>query len=122
MFVVANKFRAIDELNDRKEERKFEEYERHRRLEQMRKGELEEVKLLEQVVSDWYKAQRIKLFADSMEKSLGEVTDEVIKQRVLKWVDWARNKADWLDPLIAKEDELRGKNKHIFDRIIEDDL
>ena len=122
MFVVANKFRAIDELNDRKEERKFEEYERHRRLEQMRKGELEEVKLLEQVVSDWYKAQRIKLFADSMEKSLGEVTDEVIKQRVLKWVDWARNKADWLDPLIAKEDKLRGKNKHIFDRIIEDDL
>lgn len=122
MFVIANKFRAVDELKYRKEERELAERERQRRLEKIRKGELEEVKLLEQVVSDWDKSQKIKVFVESMEKSLCEVTDELRKEKIMKWIEWARNKADWLDPLIAKEDELLGKNKHIFDRIIEDDL
>lgn len=117
MFVIANKFRVIDELEDRKLNRKLEEEERQRRLERMRKGELEEVKLLEQVVSDWDKAQKIRMFTDCMEKALIEVTDEVKKEKLLKWLEWARNKADWLDPLIAKEDVLLGKNKHIFNVI-----
>jgi hypothetical protein len=88
----------------------------------MRKGELEEVKLLEQVVSDWDKALKIKIFIDSMEKAVGEVTDIVKKGKIMKWIAWARNKADWLDPLVAKQDDLLCKNKHIFNRIIEDDI
>lgn len=47
MFVIANKFRAIDELEERKWRRKREERERQIRLEKIRKGELEEVNLLE---------------------------------------------------------------------------
>jgi hypothetical protein len=34
--------------------------------------------------------------------------------KILKKANWARNKADWLDPLVAKEDELLGKT-HIGD-------
>lgn len=122
MFAVANRFRAIDEMDDRKQEREWEEQKRKRHLEQMRQGELEEVRLLEQVISDWDKAQKIKLFADSMEKALEEVEDEDKKEKIVKWIKWIRNKADWLDPLVAKHDDLLGKNKHIFDRIIEDDI
>lgn len=119
MFVVANKFRAINELEDRKLHRRLEEEERQCRLEKMRKGELEEVKLLEQVVSDWDKAQKIRAFTNCMGKLLDEIVDEEKKEKLGQWLEWARNKADWLDPLIAKEDKLVGKNKHIFDRIIE---
>jgi hypothetical protein len=122
MFVIANRFRAIDEVEDRKQEREWEEQKRKQRLEQMRKGELEEVRSLEQVISDWDKAQKIKLFADSMEKALGRVNDEEKKQKIVKWIEWVRNKADWLDPLEAKYDDLLGKNKHIFDRIIDGDI
>lgn len=122
MFVIANRFRAIDELEDRKQEREWEEEKRKRRLEQMRKGELEEVKLLEQVILDWDKAQKIKLFADSMERELEQVNDKEKKQKIAKWIEWARNKADWLDPLVSNYDDLLGKNKHIFDRIIDEDI
>lgn len=47
MFVVSNRLQAADMLRHREEERKLEEQERQRRLEKMRKGELEEIKLLE---------------------------------------------------------------------------
>lgn len=121
MFVIANKFRAIEELGDRKQEREWEEHKRQRYLEQMREGELEEVKLLEQAVSDWDKARKIRMFIESMENALVDISDVVKKEKVVEWIGWARNKADWLDPLIAKQDELLGKNKQIFDKIIEDD-
>lgn len=122
MFVLANKFRVYDELKHRDEERKREERERQRRLEQMRNGELEEVKLLEQVVADWDKAQKIKVFVLSMEKAAKEIADKEIKEKITVWIEWAKNKADWLDPLTAKEDTLLGKNKNIFERIIENEL
>jgi hypothetical protein len=117
MFVTANKILVEEKLSKLKQKREIEEKERQRRLEKMRNGELEEVKLLHQAVSDWDKSQKIRMFADYMEKTLSEVTDEVKKEKIIKWLDWSRNKADWLDPLVAKEDVLLGKNKHIFNII-----
>jgi len=117
MFVIANRFMATDELDDRERDRNRAEKERQGRLEQMRKGELEEVKLLEQAASDWDKAQKIRRFADCMELQIVEVTDPDKREKLLKWLKWARNKADWLDPLTEKEDDLLGKSKHIFELI-----
>jgi hypothetical protein len=39
-----------------------------------------------------------------------------------KWLKWARDKADWLDPLTEKDDELLGKSKHIFELIENEDI
>ena len=33
-----------------------------------------------------------------------------------RWVEWAKEKADWYDPLIAKEDELLGRRDHKSDK------
>jgi len=120
MFVAANKHRAIDELKEREEKREREERERQRRLEQMRKGELEEIKLLEQAATDWDKAEKIRRFADCMEKQINDVSDAEKREMLSKWLKWARDKADWLDPLTEKNDELLGKSKHIFE-LIEDE-
>lgn len=120
MFVVANKHLAIDELKEREEKREWEERERQRRLEQMRKGELEEINLLEQAASDWDKAEKIRRFADCMERQIEDVSDAEKRKMLSKWLKWARDKADWLDPLTEKEDELLGKSKHIFE-LIEDE-
>lgn len=117
MFVAANRFYSEDILKDRKEKRQREERERQRHLEQMRKGELEEIKLLEQAVSDWDKAQKIRRFADCMELKIAEICDSEKRENALEWLKWARDKADWLDPLTGKEDELLGKSKTIFDLI-----
>ncbi len=118
IFVVANKLQAMDELEKRKERRQEEERERQRRLEKMRTGELHELKLLEQASFDWDKAQKIRSFADCMERKLAELDDLEKQEKFGKWLKWARDKADWLDPLIASNDKLLGKSQHIFDTIL----
>ncbi|MCQ1530071.1 hypothetical protein [Lutispora saccharofermentans] len=120
MFVVANKHLSIDELKEREEKRERDERERQRRLEQMRKGELEEIKLLEQAASDWDKAEKIRRFVDCMERQINDVSYAEKRVMLSKWLKWARDKADWLDPLTEKDDELLGKSKHIFE-LIEDE-
>lgn len=119
MFVAANKMLVASKLAHRELEREIEEDRRQQRLERMRKGELEELKLLEQAASDWDKAQRIRRFADEMAEKINEVTNEEKREKLAKWLKWARNKADWLDPLTEKEDELLGKSKHLLDMILE---
>jgi hypothetical protein len=122
MFVVTSKLQAEDELQDRKQKRIREERERQRRLEQMRKGELDEVKLLEQAASDWEKSQKIRRFADCVESKIAGLGDAAKKDKLFKWVRWARDKADWLDPLTEKDDDLLGKSQHLFELIDNEDF
>lgn len=122
MFVVANQFRCLDILYERKCKKQQEEKKRQERLEQMRNGELAEVKLLEQAVSDWDKAEKIRRFADAMEQKIIEVNDENKKDKLIRWLKWARDKADWIDPLTEKEDELLGRSKQLFESVENDDF
>ncbi len=122
MFVIANKHRVLEELREREQKRAWEEQDRQRHSEQMRKGELEEVRLLEQASSDWYKAEMIRTFADCLEGKINEVANGEKRDKLLRWLEWARDKADWLDPLTAKEDKLLGKSKHIFELIKDEDI
>jgi hypothetical protein len=117
MFVIANKQRVLDILRSREQRRIWDEQERQRRLEEIRKGELEKVRLLEQTASDWQKAELIRGFADRLEGKINEVDTEEKREKLLRWLKWAREKADWLDPLMAKEDNLLGKRKQIFELI-----
>lgn len=118
MFQTASKIHIEEILEEREYEREKKERERQQKLELMRLGELDEIKILDQAASDWEKAQRIRNFVDSMELIIGEVEGQEKREKLLKWLKWARAKADWLDPLTAKEDELLGTNKHIFDLIL----
>lgn len=120
MFIAANQLRCLDILDEREYERREVEKKRQRQLEEMRNGELEEVKLLEQAASDWDKAEKIRRFTNAMELKIAEVNDMCEKETLLKWLRWARDKADWLDPLTAKEDKLLGKGRHIFESINEE--
>lgn len=117
MFVAANKIRVADELDERESKRNREEHERERRLEQMRKGELEELKLLEQAASDWGKAQKIREFAADMELKINVLVEDKKREKLIRWLKWARDKAEWIDPLLDKEDQLLGKSRYIFKEI-----
>lgn len=120
MFVIANNFFADYKMEERSDQREQDERERQRRLEQMRKGELEEIKQLSQAVDDWDKARKIREFADDMELNVQEINDIAKKEKLLNWVKWARSKADWIDPLLEKEDDLLGKKVSFFDQIVEE--
>ena len=83
----------------------------------MRKGELAEIRQLEQVASDWDKAEKIRKFADALERKIFDVSDEAKIKKINHWLNWARDKADWIDPLTEKEDELLGRSITIFEKI-----
>jgi len=77
--------------------------------------EEENIKKLEKIVSDWDFAQKIRVFADTLEMKAALVSDKNEQKQIKEWTKWVRSKADWLDPLIDREDELLGKHPHILD-------
>lgn len=119
MFVVADKLYIAELLDEREQKRKELERERQRKLEKMRKGELEEIRVLQEAASDWTKAQDIRKFADHFEYKINNIADVSEKEQLIKWLGWARDKADWLDPLTEKEDELLGKSRYLIDEILQ---
>lgn len=118
IFYFANRSEVQEELNKRKEKREKEEKLRQERLELMRKGELDEIKVLQQAASDWDQAQKIRAFIDVMQSKVNQIEDEQKRKEVCNWIKWALDKADWLDPLIEKDDELLGRSEHIFNKIL----
>lgn len=95
------------------EERKRQEEQECRRLQVERRAkEIERFELLEKDANDWQRSQIIKNYIDVLEASLGAVlTDGELSQR-REYVAWARKKIEWVNPLVAKEDEILGyRNK-----------
>ena len=77
------------------------------RREERRLGYNEDVyRMLALVIcaSDYEIACRIRSYVSAMEKAHAD-------QDLSAWASWARAKADWYDPTIAKEDELLGKRE-----------
>lgn len=87
------------ERQRREQERKREE---HRRL---YNAEVDRTLALVNCAEDYEIACRIRSYVSAMEKAHPE-------QDLSEWASWARSKADWYDPIIAKEDEFLGKREH----------
>jgi hypothetical protein len=87
------------ERQRREQERKREE---HRKL---YNAEVDRTLALVNCAEDYETACRIRSYVSAMEKAHPE-------QELSEWASWARAKADWYDPTIAKEDELLGKREH----------
>lgn len=79
----------------------------------MKKMELERTSKLETMVSDWDKAKKISEFAEGLEKNMDEVVDAAERQKLVLWITWIRNKAEWFDPLALNKDKILGEKYHI---------
>jgi len=89
------------------ERRKREESERLR--EERRKNymiEVERTVALTNMAQDYAVACKIRAFVATLESSRNLSGED------LKWIDWAKKKADWYDPITAREDEFLGKRDH----------
>ncbi|CAM3684324.1 hypothetical protein COLU111180_02820 [Cohnella lubricantis] len=89
------------------ERRKLEEAERLR--EERRKRHMIEVErtvALTNMAQDYAMACKIREYVSALE-SFRNLAEEDIQ-----WIDWAKKKADWYDPIIAREDEILGKREH----------
>lgn len=91
--------------NERDEERKKEklEWERQEQLKKdlaaRKQKDLAEFNNMLEQAERWHSAQHLRNYIDVAE-SRGLKSPE--------WLSWARAKADWYDPFVAKEDELFG--------------
>lgn len=79
-----------------------------RRQEEIRKRKEEQIRLTKELANkaeDYRIASEIRAYITAMI----EKGDESVTQQ---WIEWAKEKADWYDPTIAREDEYLGKRDH----------
>ena len=77
--------------------------ERQNKIDEIRKQkqhEFQKLKNLEEMSENLHRANKIRDFINEYSKK------ESLTEENLEWIQWARDKADWLDPLIDKRDEV----------------
>lgn len=91
-----------------REEAERQRREQERRQEEQRQrynAEVDRTLALVNCAADYEIACRIRAYVSAMEKAHSD-------QDLSAWASWARSKADWYDPTVAKEDELFGRREH----------
>ncbi|HMM07168.1 MAG TPA: hypothetical protein PKD52_10970 [Clostridiales bacterium] len=69
-------------------------------------AEVEKTLALKNQAEDYALACKIRTYIAAVENK------EESNEKTAAWIAWAKNKADWYDPLIAREDENFGQRKH----------
>lgn len=87
---LENKIKAEQEMR--------EHWERQR----IRDGQLKLLDKLEQQATKWERAERLRAYANSMEKlAIEHGHDLKTETAIAERIEWIRHKADWLDPMVA---------------------
>jgi len=95
--------KRLEEEIKRQEEADYQSLQAERRAK-----ELEKFELLEKDANDWQRTQIIKNYVDALEAlPATTVTEEELRQR-REYIAWAREKIDWINPMVAKDDEILG--------------
>ncbi|MEG6512511.1 hypothetical protein V6C32_11365 [Desulforamulus ruminis] len=71
--------------------------------------EVERTIALENAALDFETACRIRTYVKAVATSCGQ---DGLDGETAAWVDWAMKKADWFDPIVARDDELFGEREH----------
>lgn len=103
--VVRNDRLAREEAQRKREE---EEKQRKARLERYN-GEVDRTNALVNAANDMEIARRIRQYIDAIEQ---HYDTEELDEKSRNSIEWARKKADWFDPAIARRDEVFGVRKH----------
>ena len=96
---------------EERERRYREEEERRARRQELIRNEKRKVYELTENTNNYVLACNIRAYAAAVE-SKPDLSEEE-----KEWVLWAREKADWIDPMIKKEDAILGKySKSVLDK------
>jgi DNA uptake protein ComE-like DNA-binding protein len=71
--------------------------------------EIERTIALENAALDFETACRIRAYVKAITTFRGQ---DGLDDETAAWVDWAMKKADWFDPIVARDDELFGEREH----------
>ncbi len=105
------RLKRLEEEEKRRKEQ--EEYERRERIKERYNSEIDRVRALVNAAEDYDIAHKIRAYVQSSENRMD--TDEGLTPEQGGWIAWAKLKADWFDPSVAREDEFLGKREHSAD-------
>ncbi len=112
MLAIYEESERLKQARLAQEEAERQRQEQERKREEFRKRyntEVDRTQALVNCAADYETACRIRSYVSAMERAQPD-------QDLSEWASWARSKADWYDPTIAKEDELFGKREHGIDQ------
>lgn len=110
LFDTASKDMLSDEISSRERDRKRQQEELERKKVQRQKEEFEKLKNIEKEAKQYRRAQQLREYAAALQTLLNtsNSTEAYIKGKI----QWILEKADWLDPLICKEDAILGTGRY----------
>ena len=87
---------------------RHQEYVRKRKIEDERKQlfekELKDFKNLKHIAKRWQETQDIRNYINTVETNA--INTNTLTEELKNYINWAKDKADWYDPIIQKEDPL----------------
>jgi hypothetical protein len=88
------------------------EYERKQKIEQEFKARKEkEIIKTKKLFSDAEKFDKATIYRNYIEATEQKaIKENNLTEEVKEWIKWAKDKADWFDPLTGKDDELLNEN------------
>lgn len=110
LYEKSEKVRIDREAKEEEARRQEEEQKRKEERRQRYNEEVERTIALENEAVDYETACKIRSYVDAV-KSLWNSKHEMDEQ-VEEWIQWAMKKADWLDPIVARDDDFFGKREH----------
>ncbi|MDN0046140.1 hypothetical protein QVN49_03850 [Megasphaera hexanoica] len=106
LYEKSNDVRIQRERWEEEERRRKEEARRAEELRKRKEEEIQRTKALLNQAEDYRIACDIRRYIDEITRQK-DMTPELSQ-----WIEWAKKKADWYDPVVALEDEYLGKRDH----------
>jgi len=103
-----NVVKEMREEREIREERRRQEEIRRWELEKQRDKETERIERLLDQAEDFSHAQKLYEYIEAIEKLLPDIQDDK-QAELIQYLSWARQKANWLNPLIGRVDEVLGR-------------
>ncbi|WP_147585055.1 hypothetical protein [Clostridium amazonitimonense] len=120
---TAEIYRVISERrNLEAEEQRKKEIERMKRKKRQ-EYELEKLNELKEYAENYRASKLIDEYILGLEEIVINIEDNNKKDRVLKYIDWAKKKSDWLNPIKQKNDEILEEkySENLYDIDFKDD-
>ncbi len=109
---IGESLQVAREAQEAERRKRVEEELRRLEREELQQAELKRVHALVHKATDWRTANEIRAYATAIESSLAGVSDVNTLEEKRRWVQWAMEKADWLDPTVAAPDPILGLHDH----------
>lgn len=106
MYKAAEEIRKEREAREEAERKRKEEERRREEYRKRYNTEVDRTNTLINLAEDYDTACKIRRYIAAVE-AMGE-----LDEKTAKWIEWAKAKADWFDPTVARKDEFFGKREH----------